>query len=162
MLLRGIYEESLLAAFVGCRVNNAAYTVGDLVRLFEIADRERLLAVGPVPAGESFVLYRGAAGVGNARRIRGYSWTISPAVACWFAARAARSGLAKPAVYTATVQRKEVLACCGGREEAESSADRRAPSSTWTTSPRSVIAPPCLRLPEPALQRTPAERVGFA
>jgi hypothetical protein len=119
LLLRGIYKESLLAAFVGCRVNNAAYTVGDLLRLFEIADRDRLLAVGPIPAGESFVLYRGVAGVGDARRIRGYFWTISPAVACWFAARAALFGLAEPAVYTATVHRKEMLACCVDRGEAE-------------------------------------------
>ncbi len=46
-----------------------------------MADREKLLSLGdPIPDQEFFTLYRGiSGGKGQARRVKGLSWTSDPA-----------------------------------------------------------------------------------
>ena len=114
---RGAYEAALLAAFTRTRTNTAGWSLRDLGRLFGTADRARLRAAGdPLPGPGPFPLHRGVAGVGRARRPRGYSWTGSLDVACWFATR---RDLPAPAVFTATVPEGDVLAYVDGRGEQE-------------------------------------------
>jgi hypothetical protein len=107
---KGIYEAALLHAFTAMRTNNRAWSLVDLAFLFETADRTRLRSLGdPLPGGP-YTLYRGVAGHGRARRIRGISWTDDCERAQWFAQRHA-STLHDPAVYQVTVNESNVLAC---------------------------------------------------
>lgn len=86
-------------------------------RLFLVANRGRMrLAGAPVPDQPDFRLYRGVAGRGRARRPRGWSWTSSLDVACWFAMR---YGLANPGVVEADVANEEVLTFLPDRGEDE-------------------------------------------
>lgn len=103
----GIYEEALLNAFIGTRTNNHHYPLSELRFLFECADRSRLRALGvQVPPDWLFKLYRGVAGRGRARRIRGLSWTLTYECALWFAER---FQLPDPCVVTAVVPAHDVL-----------------------------------------------------
>lgn len=114
---RGIYEACLLRAFTGCRVNNQQWPDGVLRALFHVADKRKLREAGdPVPDGDSFVLYRGIAGHGRARRPYGYSWTRSIQVASWFARRL---HFPNPSVITTTVEASQVLAYSNARNEDE-------------------------------------------
>lgn len=114
-----IYERALLTAFFTIRTNNARWPMFALRLLFLIADRKRLLEISdPLPEGERFVLYRGVAGRGNQRRVRGMSWTDDQEQAVWFAKRFS-SSLADPAVYTATVGHSEIYAHINTRKENE-------------------------------------------
>jgi hypothetical protein len=75
----------------------------------------------PVPDG-MLKLYRGVAGRGRARHVRGSSWTGTLDMARWFAGRAAAGGAADPAVYQIDVASKDVLVHLGketGRSEDE-------------------------------------------
>ncbi|HWG41297.1 MAG TPA: hypothetical protein VN688_00820 [Gemmataceae bacterium] len=114
---RGIYEPCLLEAFTNAKTN--FYNWSDIVLsfLFRTADRKRLLESGDLlPEQETFRLYRGVAGVGRWRRPRGFSWTLSLDVACWFAVR---FDLANPAVMSVEVPRDTVLAYMNDRHEEE-------------------------------------------
>jgi hypothetical protein len=114
---RGIYEQCLVFAYTDCRVNHHWLPESQLRGLFEIADREKLLAAGdPFPNEGEFRLYRGIAGHGRARRPLGISWTSSLAIACWFANRLK---LPNPAVVTSTVSASEVWAVINARGEQE-------------------------------------------
>jgi hypothetical protein len=114
---RGIYEQCLLEAFTGCRVNHHEWPEGVLDFMFREADHERLRRAGePLPGQGPFEVYRGVAGRGRARRLRGYCWTASIDAACWFAARL---NLAHPAVLFAAVSAAEVLAYTNDRDEEE-------------------------------------------
>lgn len=120
LLDRGMYERALLDAFIAARTNNHHFPVDMLRDLFSWADRGRLLAAGdPLPEGDSFTLYRGVAGRGPARRVRGMSWTADRDRAQWFAKRAGEWGLHDPAVYLLTVERPDVWAYCNERQESE-------------------------------------------
>jgi hypothetical protein len=111
---RGIYEKCLLRAYVGCRMTISTSAPVDL---FAAADRAKLRAAGDnLPGPGPFVLYRGIAGHGRARRPRGVSWTSSISIACWFAVR---FDLPAPAVITTTVEHAEVLAYVNSRTEQE-------------------------------------------
>jgi len=113
---RGIYEAALVQAFTGCRGNHSHWPEGTIDFLFRMADREKIRAAGdPIPE-ESQALFRGVSGVGRQRRKRGWSWTDSLDVACWFACRVA---LANPAVLTLTVDPAEILCCINDRNERE-------------------------------------------
>jgi hypothetical protein len=104
-------------AFIGCRVNHREWPEETLDFLFGIADCPKLRAAGdPLPDPGPLLLYRGVAGTGKARRLRGYSWTGSLDIACWFATRL---DLPSPAVFTASIQAEEVLAYHDGRSEQE-------------------------------------------
>jgi hypothetical protein len=73
-----------------------------------LADRAKFLAAGDeLPGPGPFTVYRGVAGCGKARRIRGLSWTLSLQRAAWFANR---FRLADPAVYRLTADDAQVLA----------------------------------------------------
>lgn len=117
---KGIYEPMLLHAFTGCRVNNNHITITQLQEMFANADRDKLLAAGdPLPDGESFTIYRGVGGVECERKECSYSWTLDFNIACWYASRARLFRLEDPAVYTASVDRAEVMAFCNDRQENE-------------------------------------------
>lgn len=115
---RGMLEAAFIHAVTGCRVNN--HHEYRLIRsLLSIVDRERLRSAGtPLPGAGPFTLYRGAAGVGAARRVRGYSWTSDLERARWFADRFA-GHLAQPAVYRTVVPAELVLFHSQDREESE-------------------------------------------
>lgn len=115
---RGIYEASLITAFTGCKTNHHEWPEDWLDMLFGYADPVRLREAGdPLPGTDPFVLYRGVSGIGRARRLRGYGWTSSLDVACWFAVRF--PWLAAPAVLKATVPDEGILAYENDRSEQE-------------------------------------------
>lgn len=104
----GMYEAALIEAYTGCKVSFHGVPAADLAGLFEGADRERCMAVGdPLPGAGPFTVYRGVAGKGNKRRVRGWSWSGSLDVACWFAHRFAEF-IGSPAVWTATATAEEI------------------------------------------------------
>lgn len=122
----GLYEAATVEAFMGCRVNNAACSVDWLERLFSEMNPDRLAALRPIPAGESFRVYRGVAGPRGRRRVRGLSWTGSKECAAWFAMRYAGKD-SDPAVYVASVSRDDVWWHETGRKEDEFVVRPRSP-----------------------------------
>lgn len=116
----GIFEEAFAVAVVAPRLNNHRdyRLLNDMVPRL---DRERLRTAGdPLPGTEPWTIYRGVAGRGKARRIRGYSWTGGLERAAWFANRAAETfGLDDPAVFCATVREPEILFYSSDRQEEE-------------------------------------------
>jgi hypothetical protein len=117
--VRGIYEKALVEAFIGTRTNNLHWPASRLAFLFRIADRARLRATGdPIPGTGLYTLYRGVAGIGRARRVKGFSWTASQDQARWFAARFAGI-LPDPAVFRVSVAKRHVLFYSNARQEAE-------------------------------------------
>ncbi len=87
-----------------------------------MADRERLRAAeGPLPGPGPFTVYRGVAGRGRQRNVRGFSWTGTLDLARWFAGRAAYvfSRLADPTVFVLTVPVDAVLFYTNDRQEDE-------------------------------------------
>lgn len=116
----GIFEAALLDAYQAPRTNCHHVPATRLRGLFASADRCRLREAGsPLPTPGPFTLFRGVAGNGRARRVRGLSWTSDRAVAEWFAVRAQLMGLKSPAVYRAVVPTRHVLAYITDREESE-------------------------------------------
>lgn len=114
--MRGLYEEALLRAWAATRTNNSSWPHRTLRMMFERADRKRLLAAGdPLPGPGPFTLYRGVAGRGAARRIRGLSWTALREMAIWFATR--YDHLAAPSICTVTIAADDVLAYVDDRSE---------------------------------------------
>jgi hypothetical protein len=116
---RNIYEPALLHALTITRTNNARWSLETLRFLIDCADRDRLRAAGqPLPGRGPFTLYRGVAGRGRARRIRGLSWTTDRDIAEKFSRRFA--GLfADPAVFRVVVDESDVLAYVDDRQEQE-------------------------------------------
>ncbi len=119
LIERGSYEECLLHAYQVCGVNWHHCSLNFIKSLFSIADRKKLLAHGdPLPDGENYILYRGVAGTGRKRRVKGISWTANPRCAAWFAMRFVEMGvLGDPAVFTITARREDVLSYLGGKEQ---------------------------------------------
>jgi len=106
---RGMYEKALLEAYSGTRTNHHHWSPDTLRFMFDRADRARLRAAGdPFPHKGPFTLYRGVAGVGRARRLRGLSWTASLERAWWFARRFPK--IANPKVFRVSVAVEDVLA----------------------------------------------------
>ncbi len=104
---RGLYEEALLHAWSSTRMNHAHQSLYLIRWLFSLADPTKLRALGdPLPGPGPFILYRGVAGVGARRRVRGVSWTSSPDCACWFARRL---GLLKPTVLRLQLDAQNVV-----------------------------------------------------
>jgi hypothetical protein len=113
----GMFERAFLAAFTGTRTNNLHWRLDELASLFRCCDRDRLRAAGdPLPGPGPFTLYRGVAGRGARRRLRGFSWTDDVEQARWFATR---FQLAHPAVVEITVDESAVLASVNDRQERE-------------------------------------------
>lgn len=116
----GIFEAALLWAYCGPRTNTHHVPAYYIAEMFRIADRNRLREAGsPLPAPGPFTLFRGVAGHGPTRRLRGLSWTSDRAVAEWFVSRARLWGLKDPAVFRAVVPERHVLAHITDREESE-------------------------------------------
>jgi hypothetical protein len=115
--LNGLYEESLLHAYTRCRTNFASWPTSVLRWMFGLANRRQLAGAGDMwPGPGPYTVYRGVAGRGRKRRVRGFSWTTSFEKARWFATR---YGLEKPMVYEAQVDEKNVLAYYNRRGEQE-------------------------------------------
>lgn len=116
---KGLYEKALLCAWVSVKHNWTMYfDAEELEFLFLMADREKLYDSGDaLPDKDEFTLYRGIAGEGRMRNERGLSWTSSPNTAAWFATRFEH--LADPAVYTITVDRKDIYVYTENRNEEE-------------------------------------------
>jgi hypothetical protein len=115
---RGLYEKGLLEAFIGTRLNNVRHPFKSILRLFSLADKDKLRAAGdefPKPGPSK--LYRGVAGREPDRRVKGISWTASLDIAIWYAGRF--SNLADAAVYSVGVEEMHILAYTNGREEDE-------------------------------------------
>jgi hypothetical protein len=118
---KGEYERALMDAYTGTRINFSGWSPHVLRFLFQIADRDKLRAAGdPIPGGGPFMLYRGVAGSGAKRRVRGMSWTSSLDKAQWFAKRFGEipCGVC-PTVYEAQVSMEHVYAYSNGRSEQE-------------------------------------------
>ena len=115
---RGIYEAALLHALTATRLNFHYVPRARIAWLLHSADREKLRAAGEPLAGEGpFQLYRGVAGRGPARRVRGLHWTGSFQQAQWFACRF--DWLDAPSVFEATVPASAILAYILDRDEDE-------------------------------------------
>jgi hypothetical protein len=120
----GLLEVAFLDAWSGQKFGFPNWTNAFLEFVFGNLEREKLLnASDPMPPGDSFIVYRGVAGVGRKRRVRGYSWSGDIGIARLFAEiRASRGGgLPEPAVFSAVIQRQHVLAYINesGRNEQE-------------------------------------------
>ena len=113
---RGIYEQCLLFAFTDAKRNFHRWPTCILQILFNRADTQKLRAAGDtIPDQACFQIYRGIAGRRD-RRPRGYAWTLSRDVACWYASR---FSLANPCVISAEVSNEDVLAYVNDRDEQE-------------------------------------------
>jgi hypothetical protein len=114
----GLFEEALIHAFTATSSNNRNFPTSLLELMFTYkTNRRRLRAAGdPLPSSGPFTIYRGVAGRGRARRVRGLSWTASLEVAAWFAYR---PELDDPSVYKVTVPEDAVLAYTNQRSEQE-------------------------------------------
>lgn len=116
----GQYEKTLLSAFIATRGNNCHWPLSTLKLLFSLANRDALLAAGdPLPSEGPFTVFRGVAGIGRQRKVRGISWTADREQATWFARRAALWGFANPAVFEAHVSAANVYAYSNERSEQE-------------------------------------------
>ena len=105
---RGMFEQALVRALGASRVNNRRLPVRDVLSMLRCANRAKLLAAGdPLPDGAEFVVYRGVAGTGSARRVLGYSWTLDLGIAAWFAERFEH--LTDPGIFSAKVPRSAVF-----------------------------------------------------
>jgi len=117
---QSIYEPALLHALTITRTNNSDCPTSFLRSMIAIADLSRLRAAGaPLPGPGPFTVYRGVAGRGRQRRVRGLSWTSSVHVAARFTRRSGLFGLPDPAVFQLTVDERHVLAYFNGRGEQE-------------------------------------------
>lgn len=130
---RDMLPAALIAALIGCKVNNSLWPVplleGLLDRCVEDSGLDALRSCGNDPGyiapDAKVTVYRGVSGVGKFRRIRGMSWTDSLDVACWFAVRdvsdwsSARDVNDDPAVYTAKVPMSSVYCYTDERGEQE-------------------------------------------
>jgi hypothetical protein len=117
LMKSGLYEKALINAFVATRTNNHHWPLHLLRRMFALADRTRLRAVGnALPGPGPFTIYRGVAGSGAAQRVRGISWTACRETARWFARR---YNLPNPDVFCSVVNETDVLVYTNRRNEEE-------------------------------------------
>jgi hypothetical protein len=113
----GIYESALLRALTSTKTNTHGWPPNVLEAFVRQAHPARLRAAGaPLPQPPPDVLYRGIAGCGRARWLRGLSWTGSLQVACWFALS---RRLPAPAVRCIPFEASTVLAHVHARGEDE-------------------------------------------
>jgi hypothetical protein len=104
---RSLYEAAPLTAFISSGTNRLHDPLLFQRSLFMLAHRQKLRDAGdPLPGLGPYTLYRGVAGRGTARRVRGLSWTGSLEQATWFAKA---WHLPDPAVFQAVVLEQEIL-----------------------------------------------------
>ena len=118
LIKMGKYESALLDAYSGVRTNLHNWSSDVINYLFDVANPDRMRAAGDkIPEKDSFTLYRGVAGNGQARRVKGVSWTDSVNVAAFFAMRFQH--LNDPAVFKVAVPNETILARVADRDESE-------------------------------------------
>jgi hypothetical protein len=111
-----LLEEAFIEAWSTQKFGIPDWSLSFCRDFFTLLDPCALCKAGdPLPAGDSFVVYRGVAGGRNQRRVRGYSWTGDQDVAKLFADIRSHQGfggfgLPNPAVYSAVIREKDVLA----------------------------------------------------
>ena len=116
---RGMLEAALIEGYTGCKRDHRRWSLSVIQFLFDQCDRDKLRAIGaPLPGPGPFTVYRGVYRNGRQRQIRGFSWTGTLDVACWFA-RSIMCNNPTPAVYRATVTADEVYCHCTERSEDE-------------------------------------------
>lgn len=115
----GMLEASIVGGWTAAKGTNAGFNAIEIARILDGCDRDKLQEVTgqPMPDGDRFTLYRGVAGTGKWRRIRGLAWTDSLDIACWFASRFAHLG--DPAIMTASVPKSGVYFYTDERSERE-------------------------------------------
>jgi len=114
--MAGLFEKGLLDAYQSVRVNTRHF-YDMMTMMFQFADADKMRAAGSsIPDQESFTLYRGVAGRGRARRVNGFSWTVCPHMAAWFAMR---FSLEDPAVFQINVPKDQIMARLLERGEKE-------------------------------------------
>jgi hypothetical protein len=151
LMRRGLYETALLSAFTATRTNHHQFPLWLLKWLFNVADKERLRAAGEcLPGPGPLRLYRGVAGSGRARMLRGLSWTASRERAEMFARRYPH--LPNSAVYRITVSADDVLAYYNGRDEDEFIVLLSPSSRPRRVAPPFKFPPPDRCLTSPAAQ----------
>jgi len=119
----GLLEDAFVDAWCMAKNGIPNWDITFTHAFFSTLCPERLRAAGdPLPEGSCFEVFRGVAGYGTARRVRGYSWTGDLTIARHFARlRAERYRLPGPAVYRARIRREHVFAYIdeSGRNEQE-------------------------------------------
>jgi hypothetical protein len=119
----GLLEEAFLDAWCINKHGVCNWHMKFCHAFFALLDPDKLRKAGdPLPDGDSFTVYRGVAGTGAKRRVRGYSWTGDEGIARQFAdLREHKYHLPNPAVYRAIARREHVLAYidASGRNEKE-------------------------------------------
>jgi hypothetical protein len=99
----GLYEHALILA-VQC---GTWHRRADRRAMFDFGSRPALrLAGNPLPPGDRFTVYRGVAGEGHDRLVRGYSWTLDKYVARLFAQL---FGGPNPQLYETMIEERHVL-----------------------------------------------------
>jgi hypothetical protein len=93
---RGVYEAAAVLAFtMDCESERRA-SEASILRMFMLADRERLRLAGASHPKGPWQAFRGVCGHGRARRINGFSWSASLNLACW---DALKDDAANPAIF---------------------------------------------------------------
>lgn len=118
----GMYEESLFDAYVSTKGNLRSWDTLTLDIMFNAGKQQALQRLGDSLPLESAVVYRGVWGTGRKRRVRGFSWTTSLDVACWFASNVMYGGASVPknaAVYRARIEPEEIYFVTNERNEHE-------------------------------------------
>jgi hypothetical protein len=62
---RGCYEQALVHAFIGCRVNHSHWPDGVIKFLFRLADKRKLRAAGDSVPEDTVTVFRGVSGRGH-------------------------------------------------------------------------------------------------
>jgi hypothetical protein len=113
-----MYEAALIAAFsLNCKTNFSHWSPSVVMSMFDRADRHKLQSHGIMIPTEPVIAYRGVSGVGARRRMKGWSWTTSKDMACWFAMRC--EWLGNPSVYKCVFDPKDIYVMHNEREEDE-------------------------------------------
>ena len=117
----GLLEEGFVEAWGTQKWGCPNWTPAFCRTIFAKFDRGTMLRAGdPLPPGDSFIVYRGVAGIGAKRRVRGYSWSAEKGIAKLFAElRAKRFGLPNPSVYSAVIQKEDILTYIDGSNKDE-------------------------------------------
>ena len=117
----GLLEEGFVEAWGTQKWGCPNWTPAFCRTIFAKFDRGTMLRAGdPLPPGDSFIVYRGVAGIGAKRRVRGYSWSAEEGIAKLFAElRAKRFGLPNPSVYSAVIQKEDILTYIDGSNKDE-------------------------------------------
>ena len=126
---RGIFERALCFAYVRQKGGTHGWTIKELDSLFSQANPDKLRSCGDnLPGNGPFSIFRGVCGTGKRQRVRGYSWSGSIDVACYFACWSSDvSKAGNPGIYRANVVESEVHFFWDKRSEQEFVVRPRSP-----------------------------------